>query len=148
MTAAALGSLVLLAGWLSSVAGAARWTPFEDREFEAARRAEQLVVLQFVEKGCAPCDEQEKALARLLGNSRRQDLAGFQVDLLRHADLARRFGVRAPTTLLLLRGAHEKARAVGSVSEAGVSAFLAKGSQPDPRGRPPPRSRTRPPMRP
>lgn len=132
----------------ATAARAASWTGYDPAAYEAARRAEKVILLQFGERGCVACEEQERILSRLFWSSSRGDWTGFQVNLGRDAAFAKSLGVHSLSTLVLLRGTREVARAVGVIQESELLAFLRKADSPEPRGRAPARPRNRRPPRP
>lgn len=140
--------VLCLLAWAAAPARAASWTSFEPAAYEAARKAEKIVLLQFGERGCLACEEQERVLSRLFWSSPRNDWAGFEVNLARNADFARGLGVHSLSTLVLMRGTREVARTVGVIQESELLAFLRQADSPEPRGRAPSRPRNRRPPRP
>lgn len=132
----------------ASIASASTWTAFDPAGFEAAKRADKIILLQFLDRDCTACAEQDKVLSRIFWGSARTDWLGYQVDLVRNADIASALGVRGRSTLVLLRGNRELVRTVGVIGASELSAFLRQADIPDPRGRAPARPRIRLPPRP
>ena len=127
---------------------AAHWGPFTDSEFAAAQKAGHVVLLQFTGSGCEACAEQERVLWRLLPDSPRKDLDGFQVDFDRCGELCRRYSVTGLSTLLMFRGTAEIGRSVGLNTESEINAAIQKALAHEIRGRPRPRLRIHTPPRP
>ncbi len=140
--------MTLLPLLLASLASASTWTAYDPAAFETAKRSDKIVLLQFQDRDCTACTEQDKVLSRIFWGSARTDWMGFQVDLVRNADVARSFGVSGRSTLVLLKGNREVARTVGVIQETELSAFLRQADIPEPRGRAPARPRNRLPPRP
>lgn len=141
-------SALCVLGLAAAGTQAASWTSFEPAAYEAARKAEKIVLLQFGERGCVACEEQERVLSRLFWSSSRNDWAGFEVNLARNAEFAKGLGVHSLSTLVLMRGSREVARTVGVIQESELLAFLRQADSPEPRGRAPSRPRNRRPPRP
>ena len=140
--------MALLALLLALSASASTWTAFDAAGFEAAKRADRIVLLQFLDRDCTACAEQDKVLSRIFWGSARTDWQGYQVDLVRNPEVARAFGVSGRSTLVLLKGTREVARTVGIIQTSELNAFLRQADIPEPRGRAPARPRNRLPPRP
>lgn len=132
----------------ASAAQAATWGSFDAAAYAAARKADRVVLLQFIERGCTACEEQERILSRLFWGSSRTDWVGFRVDLVRDAEVAKALGVTGRSTLVLFRGAREIGRSVGAIQRAELTGFLNQADIPEPRGRAPARPKNRRPPRP
>ncbi|MBI4346417.1 MAG: thioredoxin family protein [Elusimicrobia bacterium] len=139
---------LLLAAALAGVVSAAPWTAFDPAGFEAAKRSGKIVLLQFMDRDCTSCAEQERVVSKLFWGSSRADWVGYRVDLVRNADAAQALGVRSRSTLVLFHGPREVARNVGVIQESEILALLRQADIPEPRGRAGPRPGLRLPPRP
>jgi len=114
----------LLVSLLASPAFAGTWDPLTSTNWEEAQRAGGVVLIEFSAAGCKICGVQKGVLKRLLADDPDLAVTGLQVSLGADPDLEKRFIVKTPGTILLLRGGRELARAVGTCSEDELRNFI------------------------
>ena len=120
----ALFGLALLAS-----APLAAWSPqanYTPEAFRAAAAAERVIVLDFHAGWCPTCRAQESALAELGEEEALREVALLIVDFDSAADLKKQYGVVTQSTLIVLRGERELARAIGITSKEAIRALIAK----------------------
>lgn len=131
-----MGAVTALAvALLASAASAAPWTAFDPAGFEAAKRSGKTVLLQFMDRDCTACAEQDRVISKLFWGSSRTDWVGYRVDLVRNANVAQALGARNRSMLVVFRGQREVARNVGVIQESEIRALLLQADIPEPRGR-------------
>jgi thiol-disulfide isomerase/thioredoxin len=84
-------------------------------ELAEAQKADRPVALHFHADWCPTCRAQAKSL-QTLKQEQGLDLTVLVADYDAEKELKRRFGVRAQSTLVVLRGQQERARVVGDTS--------------------------------
>lgn len=97
---------------LSGLAQALTIQPYTAQALASAQAAGQPVALHFHADWCPTCKQQEKAFTQLRGEPG-LDLLLLVVDYDQEKDLRRSLKVRTQSTLVVLRGAQEKARLAG-----------------------------------
>lgn len=137
-------AFALWALWAAAPASAAPPQPFDEAAFGAAQQAGRAVVLHFNAASCGVCDEQTKALERLLRQPLFESFSCFQADFDTSAGLAESLRVTGRGAMILFRGRSEIAREAGLVSEADIRAFLLRALERRRQPRPRPRLRTPP----
>jgi thiol-disulfide isomerase/thioredoxin len=110
---------VALAIALQILAAVVGETPFSDLDFESARTqaqaAEKLLLIDFTASWCPPCkrmDAETWPHERVRAWVAEHALA-IQVDVDKHAELAKRFGIEAMPTIVVLRDEDELDRRTG-----------------------------------
>lgn len=87
---------------------------FEAAPFEKALKAGEPVALVFSKPDCPVCLRQAPALKGVLAEKEFQHVRVFQAEFLKSAELAKRFGVNAWSTIVLLKGGKEVLRMQGT----------------------------------
>lgn len=97
--------------------------PYSADALAAAEKAGQPVVLHFHANWCPTCRAQDKTLESMKGE-KGLDLTILTVNYDAEKDLKKRFGVRAQSTMVVLKGTKETARLAGDTSADGIRAAL------------------------
>jgi thiol:disulfide interchange protein len=108
-----------LAAWSKSVA-------YSPEALSAAVAEKRVVVLDFHADWCPTCKRQAAALDELAADSALRDVVLLQVDFDNEVELKERHRVWVQSTLVVLRGDREVARATGVVSKDAIRALIAK----------------------
>lgn len=114
---------------LLAAAPVAAWSPRADYSSEAVGKAQQegrVVVLDFHADWCPTCRKQAVALAELGSEKALADVALFVVDFDSSKELRKRYAVNNQSTLVVLRGDREVARATGLTAKDDLRALIAK----------------------
>ena len=119
-----LSGLLLLA--CAAAAQALEVKPFSAEALALAEKANLPVALHFRADWCPTCRAQDQVLQSLAkaGDSASLPVTVLRVDYDKEKALKRRFGVDAQSTLVVLRGAKERARLAGDATEAGIRKAL------------------------
>ncbi len=105
--------LLLLAALITAPALALDIVPYEAAGFARARGAGKVTAVQFHSSWCPICVMQERGL-KSLGDDRSLDkVTVFQADYFKEEALRKRFNVTSFSTLVVFRGALERARTTG-----------------------------------
>lgn len=97
--------------------------PFTPQAFAQAQQAGKPVAVHFHADWCPTCVQQEKAF-RLLSAESGLDITLLVADYDKEKDLRRQMKVRSQSTLVVFRGADEKARSGGETSPERLRAVL------------------------
>jgi thiol-disulfide isomerase/thioredoxin len=119
---AALGAALSL---FASIAGALTVVPYSAAALAAAQKAGQPVVLQFHATWCPTCKAQDKVFESLKSDPA-LNLTLMQADYDTEKALEREMKITAQSTLVVFRGATERARVVGETDPARLKALLGR----------------------
>lgn len=119
-----LSCLLLLA--CAAAAQALELKPYSAEALALAEKANLPVALHFRADWCPTCRAQDQVLQGLAKGPEgaRLPLTVLKVDYDTEKALKQRFDVRAQSTIVVLRGAKERARLAGDVTEAGIRGAL------------------------
>lgn len=118
--------LVLALALLASPFAPALAAGFDRTAFDTARAQGRSVVVEVHADWCPTCRAQAPVLTGLLAEPEFADMARITVDFDADKDILRELGVRQQSTLIVFKGATEKARAVGITDPAQIRALLAE----------------------
>lgn len=116
---AAASALLLSATWAQALTLA----PFSAQALAQAQKAGQPVAVHFHAEWCSTCKQQEKALAQLKAESG-LDITVLVADYDKEKDLKRALKVRSQSTLVVFKGADERARLAGDTSPEKIRSAL------------------------
>jgi len=97
-------SALLLA--VSGGAFASTLESYDERAFQEARSSGGTVVLQFHKEGCATCAAQQAALDTVIRDESPEKLRVFSVKFDPASEIAKRYGVRSQSTMVVLLDDH------------------------------------------
>ena len=109
---------------LASLVRAGTWDPLTPSNWDEAQKSGGVTLLEFSSADCKTCAAQKKELRGILTSDPHLAVTGLQINLGADGELERRFSVKQPGTLLLLRGGHELARSVGLCSQDELRTFI------------------------
>lgn len=112
----------LLAG-VATLSQALELKPYTAAAFTQAQQAGKPLAVLFHADWCPTCRAQEKTLKEMQSESG-LDLTVFVADYDTEKDLKRKFGVRAQSTLIALKGQTVTARVIGGTSAETLRAAL------------------------
>lgn len=95
----------------------------------------RVILVYFTSQTCTLCRQQEETLDRLQRDGGKTAVAILQADFDAEGDLRRTWGVSAPGTIVLLRGASVIDKSTGLVGEDDIRQFIRDGVSRS-RGRP------------
>lgn len=104
--------------------------PYSAAAYQAAAKSGQPVLIEVHADWCPTCRAQAPILDKLATEPPYRDIARFRVDYDAQKDAVKRFNARAQSTLVLLKGGSEIARAVGVTDEARIRALLDQARAP------------------
>ena len=87
--------------------------PYDAGSFAQARAAGQVTALEFHSGWCPICVMQDRGIRELKDGKSLERVTVFVADFIKEAELRQRLGVTTFATLVVFRGAEEKARATG-----------------------------------
>ena len=105
--------LLLLTVLIALPAPALDLVPYQADGFARARKEGRITALQFHSSWCPICVMQERGLKTLIDERAYDRVTVFQVDFFAEEALRKRFNVSTFATLVVFRGASERARATG-----------------------------------
>jgi thiol-disulfide isomerase/thioredoxin len=106
--------LLLAAALLASrVSPALEIVPYQLEAFDRARAEGKVTALQFHSGWCPICVMQERGVQSLNGDKEFDAVIVFRADYYKEPALRKRFQVNSFSTLVIFRGAQERARTVG-----------------------------------
>lgn len=114
----------------SSLAFAGISEPFSTEKFQTLQKANATYVVGFHSKWCGTCRRQKPAVEALLKTNEFAHIAGLMADFGQHRDARKTLRVGAVSTLVLMKGEKEIARAVGVTDKNDIAAFLRKAPTP------------------
>lgn len=112
----------LLAG-SAMISQALELKPYAEQALAAAQKANQPVAVIFHADWCPTCRIQDQVL-QSLRSEKGLDLTVLVANFDTEKELKRRFGVRAQSTLVVLKGDKEAARLIGSTSTDSIRTAL------------------------
>ena len=104
---------LLLAALITPAALALDIVPYQADDFARARRAGKVTAVQFHSGWCPICVMQERGLKSLKDDKSLDQVTVFQADYFKEEALRKRFNVSSFSTLVVFRGALERARTTG-----------------------------------
>lgn len=104
--------------------------PYSADAYQDAAQSGQPVLIEVHADWCPTCRMQEPVLDKLSKEPQYRHIARFRVDFDTQKDAVKRFNARAQSTLVLLQGGAEIARAVGVTDEARIRALLDQARAP------------------
>lgn len=104
---------LLLAALTTAPALALDIVPYEAADFARARGAGKVTAVQFHSGWCPICVMQERGLKSLRDDKSLDQVTVFQADYFKEEALRKRFNVSSFSTLVVFRGALERARTTG-----------------------------------
>ena len=104
---------LVLATLIAPAALALDIVPYEADGFARARRAGRVTAVQFHSGWCPICVMQERGLKSLSEDKALAQVTVFQADYFKEEALRKRFNVSSFSTLVVFRGALERARTTG-----------------------------------
>jgi len=119
----AVGGLAALG--LSGPAFAAG-TPFTTDAFEAALKSGKPILVEVHADWCPVCKAQSPVLEKLTGEARFKDILVFRIDFDEQNDIAKKFGARTQSTLIVFKGGQEVGRSVGDTRADSLAALLGR----------------------
>lgn len=105
--------LLLLAALIAAPAPALDIVPYQADEFARARKEGKVTALQFHSTWCPICVMQERGLKTLMDDKAYDQVTVFQADFFAEEALRKRYNVSTFSTMVIFRGAKERARATG-----------------------------------
>ena len=111
-----------------ATAHAQDFTDFTEESFEAALETGQPIVVNFYESWCSRCATQRRNLSALLEQDAYSDVIVLEAVFSEHRDFAAQLGIRARTSLALIRDRELAAIEVGGTSVTSVQALLNAGA--------------------
>ena len=104
---------LLLSALTTAPALALDIVPYEAADFARARGAGKVTAVQFHSGWCPICVMQERGLKSLRDDKSLDQVTVFQADYFKEEALRKRFNVSSFSTLVVFRGALERARTTG-----------------------------------
>lgn len=105
---------------------AATQSPFDQAAFDAARTANKPIVIAVHADWCPVCVKQAPIITSLAASPEFKDLVILVVDFDKQKDVVKALRVDRQSTLIALRGAAEKDRAVGISTEDAIKTLFQK----------------------
>jgi thioredoxin 1 len=102
-------------------------TPFTADAFKAAQAEGRTVILEVWASWCPTCRAQAPIVANLTAEPKFADARVLRIDYDAQRDVARGFGARSQSTLIVFKGAEERGRATGITAPQEIRALLEKG---------------------
>jgi thiol:disulfide interchange protein len=99
-------------------------TPFDARSFAVAQAAGQPILVHVTAVWCETCQRQKPIVAKLMDQRDFAGMALFGVDFDKQRDALRTFKAQSQSTMIVFKGKHEVARAVGVTDPAQIEALL------------------------
>ncbi len=109
---------------LSGGAHAATLEAFKDVAFESARAKDVTTILQFHKEGCATCAAQKTALEAAIREESPEKVRAFSVKFDPASEMAKRYGVKTQSTLIVLRGDQVESKSAGITDETKIRELL------------------------
>ncbi|HEY5896066.1 MAG TPA: thioredoxin family protein [Burkholderiales bacterium] len=104
--------------------GAAALQPFAEEPFQSALAAGKPVLIQIHADWCPTCRAQAPILDALATEAPYAGITRFRVDFDSQAQVVKKLGASAQSTLILFGGGKELARSVGATAEPAIRALL------------------------
>lgn len=101
--------------------------PFTAEAFRAAQAEGRTVILEVWASWCPTCRAQAPIVANLAAEPRFAGARVLRIDYDAQRDVAREFGARSQSTLIVFKGAEERGRATGITAPQDIRALLEKG---------------------
>jgi thiol-disulfide isomerase/thioredoxin len=112
-------------GW-AVTAQAVEPRPFEQRAFEAARKAGRPILVEITAPWCPTCKAQKPILSELMRQPKFSGLQVFEVDFDSQKDVVRSLRAQMQSTLITFKGEREVGRSVGDTRRDSIEALLDK----------------------
>ena len=122
-----LASMTIVATTLwAAISFAADRVPFDQKTFEAAQGTGKSILVDVSAPWCPTCRAQKPIVEKLSLLPEYKDLTIFDVDFDTQKDVLRNLQVQRQSTLIVLKGAKEIDRSVGSTDPSAISDLLKK----------------------
>jgi thiol-disulfide isomerase/thioredoxin len=118
---------ILLAAAAFLLTAQAHASGFDRAAFDAARDEGRTVIVDVYADWCPVCRAQKPIVEALAQDPAFAEARFVTVDFDADKEVVRELGVRAQSTLIVLKGGEEKARATGITDPAEIRALLEKG---------------------
>jgi thiol-disulfide isomerase/thioredoxin len=102
-------------------------TPFTADAFRAAQAEGRTVIVEVWASWCPTCRAQAPIVANLTAEPKFAGARVLRVDYDAQRDVAREFGARSQSTIIVFKGAEERGRATGITAPQDIRALLEKG---------------------
>jgi thiol-disulfide isomerase/thioredoxin len=120
-------AVAILIGIGAMTLRAAEWRPFDNSALKDAQAAGKTVVIDFHATWCPTCAKQKPVLEKLIGESEFKNVAAFVADYDNSSELKKQMKITKQSTIVVLKGEREVARATGVTKEAELRTLLKKG---------------------
>jgi thiol-disulfide isomerase/thioredoxin len=119
---------ICLAGLLAAFAAlaVAGEVPYDQKKFDAAVAAGQLVIVDFSASWCPTCKAQKPIVDELMGRPKFKDITLFVADYDKEAALKRRLRVIQQSTFVVFKAGKEVARSTGQTDKVELAAVFGK----------------------
>ncbi|HRK06359.1 MAG TPA: thioredoxin family protein [Pseudobdellovibrionaceae bacterium] len=97
---------------------------FDSASFEAAQKAQRMVLLVFTSVDSPTCRIQVPTLTRVLAEAEFRGIEVYQVDLASQRDVVQKFGTPSASTMISFRGSREIVRSQGMVKPSAMRRHL------------------------
>jgi thiol-disulfide isomerase/thioredoxin len=101
--------------------------PFTAEAFRAAQAEGRTVILEVWASWCPTCRAQSPIVANLAAEPKFAEARVLRIDYDAQRDVAREFGARSQSTLIVFKGTQERGRATGITAPQDIRALLEKG---------------------
>ncbi len=102
-------------------------TPFTADAFRTAQAEGRTVIVEVWASWCPTCRAQAPIVANLTAEPKFAGARVLRVDYDAQRDVAREFGARSQSTIIVFKGAEERGRATGITAPQDIRALLEKG---------------------
>jgi thioredoxin 1 len=100
---------------------------FDEAAFAAAQAAGKTIFIEITASWCPVCARQRPIIDALLGTDEFRDAVLFVVDYDLDREVLQRFRVTRQATLIVFRGAQERARSTGDSNASSIRALFRRG---------------------
>lgn len=101
--------------------------PFTAEAFRAAQAEGRTVILEVWASWCPTCRAQAPIVANLAAEPKFAGARVMRIDYDAQRDVAREFGARSQSTLIVFKGTEERGRATGITAAQDIRTLLEKG---------------------
>lgn len=114
-------------GVLAPLAVRAAGVDFDETAFTAAQAAGKTIFIEITASWCPVCARQRPIIDTLLGTDEFRDAVLFVVDYDLDREVLQRFRVTRQATLIVFKGAQERARSTGDATAPAIRALFRRG---------------------